>query len=142
MRLAYNMTLPAVHLLALLTLLAMGFARMMAWLCWFWVNDLIYLLTAAAFLSGHWLLLKWGQKKQLTLADGVVTAMATADYILYSLQLALTVAWLVWDAALPLLVKDKSASIYVPLALLPVAAVDICAMVLRQKFTQQLRPKK
>lgn len=137
MKLAYNIILPILHLLALLTLLAMGFARMMSWLCWFWVNDLIYLLTATVFLSGHWLFLKWGQKNQLTLEPPVETAIATVDYVLCSLQLVLVIAWLVWDTALPLLIKNKTSSIFVPLALLPVAAVDICAMVLRQKCSRK-----
>ena len=139
MKLAYNIVLPILHLLGLVTLLIMGYARMMSWLCWFWVNDIIYLLTAAVFLSGHWLLLKWGQRKQLALTSGVETAIATADYILYSLQLVLAIAWQVWDIAAPLLVKGKTASVFVPLALLPVAAVDICAMVLRHRWTRKLQ---
>ena len=139
MKLSYNIIFPILHLLALVTLVAMGFARMMCWLCWFWVNDLIYLLTATAFLSGHWLFLKWGQRNQLTLEPHVETAIATVDYILYSLQLVLVIAWQVWDLALPLLSKNKTPSVFVPLALLPVAVVDICAMVLRQKCTRKLQ---
>lgn len=138
MKLTYNIALPIVHILAVLALVTMGFARMMAWLCWSWVNDLLYILAAAAVLSGHWLLLYFGRKREL-IVGGVIRLMGTVDYILFSLQLALVVAWLVWEAAFPLLNDTKTFSLLVPVALLPVAAVDICAMVLRMKTTQQLQ---
>ena len=130
MKLAYNIALPVVHLLAVLTLVGLGFARMLSWACWFWVNDLVYILIFGAVITGHWLLLHFGKRYEL-LAPGVLRGLCTADYILFSLQLALCVAWLVWDLAVPLLNEAKSFSWLVAVALVPVIMVDIAAMVLR-----------
>lgn len=140
MKLAYNIGLPVVHLLAVLGLLAMGFVRMLCWTSWFWVNDLVYLLTFAAVVTGHWLLLQFGKQRQL-LVPAVLNALSTADYILFSLQLALVIAWLVWDMAVPLLNEAKTFSWLVAVALLPVAAVDIAAMVLRLYSTKEFLPE-
>ena len=133
MKLAYNIILPTLHLLALVTLIAMGFARMMCWLCWFWVNDLVYLLLAAAVLSGHWLLNRYGSVRQLG-ERLVLRSIAIATYILHSIQLVLVGAWLAWDIAAPFLSKVKTFSPIVLLALLPVAAVNVCAMVLQLRM--------
>jgi hypothetical protein len=133
MKLTYNISYPIVHTLALLALLAAGFARMLAWLRWFWVNDLVYILLAAAVLSGLWLAAQLGHKKEL-LDPRVLRGAAVVTHLLNSLQLALVCAWLVWDLAAPFLSKVKTFSPLVPVALLPVAAVNICAMVLQQKI--------
>ena len=134
MKLTYNISYPIVHTLALLGLLAAGFARMLAWLRWFWVNDLVYILLAAAVFSGLWLAVRFGCKKDW-LNPRVLRGAAVATYLLNSLQLALICAWLVWDLAAPFLSKVKTFSPLVLVALLPVAAVNICAMVLQQKIT-------
>ena len=133
MKLTYNISYPIVHTLALLGLLAAGFARMLAWLRWFWVNDLVYLLITAAVLSGLWLAARFGSKKEL-LDARILRGTAVATHILSSIQLALVCAWLVWDIAAPFLSKVKTFSLWVPVALLPVAAVNVCTMVLQQKI--------
>lgn len=133
MKLTYNIAYPAAYALGLLGLLAAGFARMLAWLRWFWVNDLVYLLLAAAVLSGHWLLNRYGSVRQLG-ERLVLRSIAIATYILHSIQLVLVGAWLVWDIAAPFLSKVKTFSPIVLLALLPVAAVNVCAMVLQLRM--------
>ena len=135
MKLAYNIAYPAVHILALCGLLVAGFARMLAWLRWFWVNDLVYILLAVAVLSGLWLAVLLGSKKAL-LDPRVLQTAAVATYILSSIQLALVCAWVVWDVAVPFLSKVKTFSPLVLAALLPVAAVNVCTMVLQQKITR------
>ena len=137
MKLAYNITLPVIHILALLGFLVMGYCRMLAWFCWFWVNDLVYILTFAVLISGHWLLLNWGKKKELVVPK-VVQTLRTVDYILFSLQLALVLAWLVWDLAVPFLNENKQFAWQVAAALLPVAAADIAGMALLQKISADL----
>jgi len=135
MKLVYNISYPAAHTLALFTLVGMGFARMLAWLRWFWVNDLLYLLVAAAVLSGHWLAVQYGRRQQLTNAR-VMRGVALSGYLLHALQLVLVCVWLIWDMAAPLLSKVKTFSPRVLLALLPVAAVNVCAMVLQLRIDQ------
>ncbi len=136
MKLTYNISYAFYACLALLGLLTAGFARMLAWLRWFWVNDLVYILLAAALFSGHWLLVQFGCKRQL-IHPVVLRGTALVTYILHSVQLALVCAWLVWDLAAPFLSKVKTFSPMVPVALLPVAAVNVCAMVLQLRLERK-----
>ena len=135
MKLAYNISYPIVHTLMHLVLAVAGFARMLAWLRWFWVNDLVYITLAVAAFCGHWLLVQHVRKKELVLPS-VLKGAAIATYLIHTVQLVLVCAWLIWDIAAPFLSKVKTFSPYVLLALLPVAAVNVCAMVLQLRIEQ------
>ena len=131
MKLTYNIALSFAHIVCLLGLLAMGFIRMIAWLNWYWLNDLVFLLLTTVALVGQWLLLHRGKQKAYP-HPLLVRILATLDYVFFSLQLALVTAMTVWCVAAPLLSERKTFSALMLLQILPVAVVDIAAMVFRK----------
>ena len=135
MKLAYNILLPVVQGLLAAVLVAMGFARLLAWSALYWANELVYFMAAALILGGHQFLLGWGYKKQL-LCPVAVRALGAVDYILFSLQLAAMGFGLLWEVAAPLLREDRTFSPISLAVFLPVMAVDILAMVLRKRSTE------
>lgn len=135
MKLAYNIALPTAHTVAVYFLTVLGYRRFLLWNNWFWYNDLVFFLLAALIPAGNLFLLYWGKKNGL-LRPITLRFLGAADYILFSIQLVAMLASLLWEIAAPLLREDKTFSWVCIGVLLPIMAVDIFAMVLRQRSTK------
>lgn len=135
MKLAYNIALPVAHGVFAYLLTVLGYWRFLLWSNWIWYNDLVFFLLAGAILVGSQFLLRWGKQNHM-LSAITVRVLGGLDYVLFSLQLVLMIASLVWEVAAPLLREDKTFSWVCLGVLLPIMVVDIAAMVLRWHGTK------
>ena len=134
MKLTFNIALPTAHAMFAALLTYLGYRRFLLWNNWFWYNDLVFFLLAGAVLVGNQYLLHWGKRNNM-LHPIAIRFLGGIDYVLFSLQLVLMLASLVWEVAVPFLREDKTFSWVCLGVLLPIMAVDIAAMVIRQRST-------
>ena len=135
MKTAYNIVLPITHAIFAGFFCYLSNLRYVLFtLEWHWLIEVVFVLAAALIRTGHYHLLRWGNKRSL-LTKPLLYILTVIDYILFGVHLV--IAFFALFSIIPSIIIIPVYGLYMLCAFAPPLVICIVAIILRRCSRKQ-----